>query len=1221
MAKKPERFIFDTPLAESDPDVAEVIDLEEERQANKIILIASESICPPPVRKVLDSVFNNVYAEGYPSPRQSEYERDLLLDYEHMMTHHRRYSDRRYYKGTEFCDFVEALAQKRLAELFATENVPAEQIYCNVQPLSGAAANNAVYDAFLQPGDVVLGLDLTHGGHLTHGSDANRSGQNYEVVPYQVDRSTSRLNYDKIRELALEHEPRLIIAGYSAYPWAPDFAKFREIADEVGAILLADIAHTAGMAVAGAYPNPIEHAHIISFTTHKTMCGPRGACLVSAHPEVAELMHAGVFPGEQGGPHIHQIAAKAVSFKIAQSPEFKKLMKKVVENALHLAKALEGESLTLAYGGTDTHMCLIDLKKVKTPTGITLTGEIASRILDLCHITLNKNTIMDDDNAAHPTAIRLGTTWVTQRGMGKREMEKIASLVARALKNMHPFSYIETSGLVGRGKIDLDIILEIRKEVAALCEVFPGDVGERDGKPYPFYYLGTQETPKSSLAGTLEEHGANMKGGFAVDFGDANGEAKAALEGAAVIDCSNLAPLEIIGIRATQFLQGVCTADISKLEVGQCTLTFLLDKEGGAFADAHVTRFKLDERGRDWYLLVAGPNDIGKVKTYLRAVSDGYVIFDEDDVTKKIEGPVIVRDLREESKGTLLALSGPGAPGILSKHSESLGDVGADSYHEGTIDGQHIGMLSCGQGEHVLCYILADPLHAGELFDRLAESGAKAAGTAAFEAVRRSYGLPDYSKEHPAASALVGQFPEAFGLSKHYFAGQSKLLELAPKAKKEEFEWKEPKDAPLKHTALFDEHCNLTKKDFIVPFAGWEMPVWYTRVSEEHKAVRETAGLFDVSHMGLFEFKGPHAEKFLDTVLSNYVPFMRDGQAMYSYCCGPDGNVIDDTFTYRLNRHHFWMVVNASNNDKMWAWLTGVNEHRYLLDREITSRDIEGEVELRNLKDSSAGADRMVNLALQGPMSLDILQALTDDPVTQRNLDVLQWSTHTWAELAGVKALLARTGYTGEKIAYEVYVPWDDAVGFWNELLEIGENFGLVPCGLGARDSTRTEAGLPLYGHELAGHFDISPIAAGYGAFVKFHKPFFVGRKALLENEKARRMEVVRWQLLDKDVRTLHTGDPVASKRAKHIGWVTSAVLVEGFQMGLAYVDRRFSEPGTKLEMFPLTKPEQAAKEKAKPSLQPGDMLLVSGEAEVLTRWPEEDEEEEIEEIFYPGLL
>lgn len=1104
MAKKPKRYIFDEPLAQADPQLARIIELEEERQAEKIILIASESICPPPVRAVLNSVFNNIYAEGYPSPRQSEYERDLLLDYEHMMTHHRRYSDRRYYKGTEFCDFAEALAQKRLAELFATGNVPAEQIYCNVQPLSGAAANNAVYDAFLEPGDVVLGLDLTHGGHLTHGAEANRSGQNYEVIPYQVDRATGKLNYDKIRELALESMPSLIIAGYSAYPWAPDFARFREIADEVGAVLLADIAHTAGMAVAGVYPNPIEHAHIISFTTHKTMCGPRGACLVSADPEVAEMMNAGVFPGEQGGPHIHQIAAKAVCFKIAQTDQFKTLMKKVAQNARHLARALQGQGLTLAYGGTDTHMCLVDLKKIKTSTGVALTGEIASRILDLCHITLNKNTIIDDENPAHPTAVRLGTTWVTQRGMGKVEMEKIAGLVARVLTGIQPFSYIETSGDVGRGKTDLDLLLDVRREVAKLCKAFPGDVEAKFESGYPFYYLG--------IPGPGE------------------------------------AAITVTGIRATQFLQGLCTVDISKLEPGQPVLSFLLDKQANAFADAAVARLERDEKGRDRYLLLSGAKETASVLLYLRAVSDGYVIFDEDDVTKKIEGPVVVDTLRE----------------------------GPDGFEQ--------------------------------VLDALQE-------------LRKGHELPDYSKGRPAAKEVCGKFPELFGLSKLYFAGQSSLLDLAQKAQKEEFKWAEPEGAPLKHTALFEEHCKLTKKDFIVPFAGWEMPVWYTRVSQEHRSVRETVGLFDVSHMGLFEIRGPNAEKFLDTVLSNYIPFMRDMQAMYSYCCGPDGQVIDDTFTYRLARDHFWMVVNAANADKMWAWLNGVNEHRYLLDREVTSRDIEGEVELRNLKDHATGGDRMVNLALQGPMSLDLLQSLAGDEATRRKLEILQWASATWAKLAGVDTLVARTGYTGERVAYEIYVPWDAAPGFWRTLLAQGENFGIAPCGLGARDSTRTEAGLPLYGHELAGPFGVSPIEAGYGAFVKFHKPFFVGRGALLENARKRTMEIIRWRLLDKDIRTLHTGDPVASKRAKHVGWVTSTVLVEGCQMGMAYIDRRFTEPGTKLEMFPLTKPEAAAREKAKPELKPGDMLLVPGEAEVLERWPDPQLQEEFDEDLLDHLF
>ncbi|MFH1422511.1 MAG: serine hydroxymethyltransferase, partial [Planctomycetota bacterium] len=441
MSKENENFFFNVDINQFDSDISQLNKLEEERQARKIIMIASESICPAPVRWALSTVFNNIYAEGYASPRMTEYERELIMDFEHMETHHRRYSDRRYYKGTEYCDYVEALAQRRICELFATDKTPAGRIYANVQPLSGAAANNAVYEAFVMPGDVVMGMNLTHGGHLTHGSPVNRSGRNYSVVSYEVSPVTGKLDYDRIAELAVKHKPKLIIAGYSAYPWAPDWAKFREIADKVGAKFLADISHTAGLVVTRQHPNPIDYAHAVTFTTHKTLCGPRGACILSSDSECAEKIMMSVFPGEQGGPHIHQIAAKAICFKIAATEQFKNLMKRVRGNAEHLAKSLQKAGLPVAYGGTDTHMCLIDLRKIMTPTGVTLTGEIASRIFDLCGITINKNTVPQDIYPAHPGAIRFGTTWVTQRGMYKPEMEEIACLAQKILTNIHNFNY------------------------------------------------------------------------------------------------------------------------------------------------------------------------------------------------------------------------------------------------------------------------------------------------------------------------------------------------------------------------------------------------------------------------------------------------------------------------------------------------------------------------------------------------------------------------------------------------------------------------------------------------------------------------------------------------------------------------------------------------------------------------------------------------------------
>jgi len=325
-------FLVREDLSEVDPDTDLIIGFEEERQAQKIILIPSESICPRAVRQALGSVFTNIYAEGYPPLRMTRDEEELLLDFGYELAYYRRYADRRFYKGCDYVHFLEALAQRRIAKCFATDKISADEIYVNIQPLSGAAANNSVYEAFVEPGEMVMGMALPHGGHLTHGSEFNRSGKRYHIVSYEVDPVTERLDYDQIRRLAIEHKPRMIIAGYTSYSWAVDWEKFREIADAVpgGATLLADVAHPAGMIIAGVYPTPIGYADVITFTTHKTICGPRGAVILTTDGEKAQLIDSAVFPGEQGGPHVNKFAAIAVAFKIAQTEKFRRLQERIV---------------------------------------------------------------------------------------------------------------------------------------------------------------------------------------------------------------------------------------------------------------------------------------------------------------------------------------------------------------------------------------------------------------------------------------------------------------------------------------------------------------------------------------------------------------------------------------------------------------------------------------------------------------------------------------------------------------------------------------------------------------------------------------------------------------------------------------------------------------------------------------------------------------------------
>lgn len=377
-------------IRETDPEVAEAVFKEMERQRCKIELIASENFVTPAVMAAQGTPLTNKYAEGYPG--------------------------KRYYGGCEYVDVVEDLARNRAKELFGAE-------HANVQPHSGAQANMAVYFAVLKPGDVVLGMDLAHGGHLTHGSAANISGKYYRFIPYGVDRETGRIDYDRVRELALEHRPRLIVAGASAYPRVIDFARLRAIADEVGAMLMVDMAHIAGLVAAGLHPNPVPYAEFVTSTTHKTLRGPRGG-LILCRQEFAQAIDKAVFPGIQGGPLMHVIAAKAVAFKEALQPEFKEYQRQIVANAARLAKGLVERGFTLVSGGTDNHLMLVDLRN----KGIT--GREAEKLLDRVGVTVNKNAIpFDPQPPAVTSGIRIGTPAVTSRGMKEDAMDVIAEII------------------------------------------------------------------------------------------------------------------------------------------------------------------------------------------------------------------------------------------------------------------------------------------------------------------------------------------------------------------------------------------------------------------------------------------------------------------------------------------------------------------------------------------------------------------------------------------------------------------------------------------------------------------------------------------------------------------------------------------------------------------------------------------------------------------------
>jgi glycine hydroxymethyltransferase len=406
------------PLSEIDPDIYEAIQHEIERQNTRLELIASENFTSEAVLEATGSVFTNKYAEGYPG--------------------------KRYYGGCEFADIVENLARERAKKLFNAE-------YVNVQPHSGSQANEAAYASVLQPGDTILGMNLAHGGHLTHGHPLNFSGKLYKVIAYGVRRDNELIDYDELERLADEHKPKLIIAGASAYSRVIDFARFRSIADAVGAVFLVDMAHYSGLIAAGIYPNPCEHADIVTSTTHKTLRGPR-AGIIFAKEKFGAAIDKAVFPGAQGGPLVHVIAAKAVCFLEALSEEFRVYQRQVLANARALAASLQQEGFRVVSGGTDSHMFLIDVfaKGVK--------GKEAEKALDNAFITANKNAIPFDTNPPlNPSGIRLGSPAVTTRGFREPEMTEVGKLIGQVLNDVK----------------SEEAISEARKRVGALTERFP----------------------------------------------------------------------------------------------------------------------------------------------------------------------------------------------------------------------------------------------------------------------------------------------------------------------------------------------------------------------------------------------------------------------------------------------------------------------------------------------------------------------------------------------------------------------------------------------------------------------------------------------------------------------------------------------------------------------------------------------------------------------------
>jgi glycine hydroxymethyltransferase len=1007
--KKNTDFLFRGSLAALDPDVYELTQLEAERQYRRIILIPSESTAPLAVREALSSAFQNIYAEGYPDEESRWLSESDILDYEARLGHYRREADPRYYKGVEYADAIEALARRRVAETFATNEITADQLYVNIQALSGAPANNAVYHALVNPGDTVMGMNLLHGGHLSHGSPVNRSGKYYKIVHYTVDPETERIDYEAVAELAAANKPKMIIGGFSSYPWAADWASLRKIADSVGAYLLADMAHVAGLVAAGVYPSPIGHAHVVTSTTHKTLNGPRGAIIITADKNLAEKIDRAVFPGEQGGPHVNVFAALALTFKIAQTKEFKALQAQTIKNCAALTARLKARGFRIPYGGTNSHLTNIDCKSVKGPDGTSLSGDMAARILDLAGLVVNRNTIPGDKSAMNPSGVRLGTPWITQRGFNEKESEQVADLIADVLQACTPYRDRSAVSLSQRAKVDFNVLEATKLKVRNLAEKAGIDFKPpKHGYPH-FYFIDDQPKNKAAWVG-----------------------------------------IEVSGLRATSLMNVAVPIDIEKVSTTSQTTTLSTPKG--------EIKVGIRSLGAFGFLISVPRTKFGQAVAWLRVLSDGFVAIDPNDLQRKAPGPVSVR----ESKLKVTVPKG--------KATESVKPFA-------------IGMT-------------------------------KSSGEA----------VPD-------------------------------------------FVWQEPTEAPLRRTPLFDTHVSLGAK--IVPFAGWEMPLRYSSVREEHLAVRNQAGLFDVSHMGVYDAKGSMAPDFLDSVCGNDITGLPVGQSIYTHYLDPDGKVIDDLIVYRLAKDYFLIVVNASNDDKNWAWLNGVREARVCVDRDRPSARAFGRgLKLRNLRNPGSGKDMRVDLALQGPKSRKILLALEGSAADKQRIQKMKRFGVTQAKLAGIDLILSRTGYTGEPLSFELFVHPDKAVELWKALFKVGEQFGLKPIGLGARDSLRIEAGLPLYGQELAGPLNLGPADAGFKTFVDGNKPWFIGRSAYLAHEEKRTREVARFRF-PPGVRMAHQGDPATDKDGKLIGEVSSCSLdSDGTLTGQAYIDKKFGKEGSTFMVY-----------------------------------------------------
>jgi glycine cleavage system T protein len=668
-------------------------------------------------------------------------------------------------------------------------------------------------------------------------------------------------------------------------------------------------------------------------------------------------------------------------------------------------------------------------------------------------------------------------------------------------------------------------------------------------------------------------------------------------------------------------MQQISTRDAASLAIGQLQESLLLDEEGRLVDDVVILRESPGLQGEHRFLMVVHQESYPWLAAWLHGLSEGYLVFDTKDPNRRIEGPVRV-------------LEASGAPGTEKRVLAFHGDP--DSLHElpclggdlSNLSPGHFRALEAGEGVGLLCrqadeavlWIGEDSTAVG-LVAKMQRAGLGDARRDGWESLRARRGLPDHrtlpkmdSTERtgrPTAGELFRcGLSDLFVPKTPYFIGQESLSALCSGTSLPAFSWDPPagdgaNSGRGKGKATVLDSCHKRQDARFAVFSGWRMPLWYQSASEEHRAVREAVGMFDITHMGVLEIRGAHAEEFMDLICTHRVRRCPEGMSFYTFLLDIHGEVLDDVLVYRRTQDSFVVVVNAANHEKILCWLNAVNRAEVAIDRDRRTLSRLRPVEIRDLGDlEESGEDARVAIALQGPRARRTLEDTLDDGPSKVALQGLKRGGFYDGSLRDVPAWISRTGYTGETLGYELFVHPEKAVKIWDILVEKGRPYGLKAAGLAARDSLRVEAGLPLYGHELAGPERLGPMGAGYGAFVHLSKPFFIGRSPCLELEKVRKMGICRFWMTERGVRVPRTGDPVANRKGRIIGRVTSCALgSDGHLTGMACLERSQATPGAPIGVFPLL-PRSIQERSDKAELRIGDRVLLHENARILSRFP-----------------